>query len=185
MAIAAERPFRETHLDRIVAVGWGGRFGLINITHISGLGAPQIIAYGAEEDDAITHPPDLNGNFAVGDEIPRSLWTDEADPEGVLTIRTAAGQVGYLANFTRLRLREKTGAVIGDSVAPSTATFSANLKIYSGGVIKVDSLSGRYVHLANTGGTLHYDETRQFTTLPNSFIAWLSFDQNGYLGSPP
>lgn len=183
--------YSETPYERIVAVGWAGRIALFNFT-LTAFTDPDSGLVFAQASEGGSLPTPFPGTFGIGDEIPRSLWDVSNDTEGTrsVDISPLGDYKGQLAHFTIMNRLGKTGFIIADSLTiavTAPVSFTVDMKIYTGGTFKVKGVSAGaipgYPVFENIGGTLHYEATRAFTSIPHVQQVRYQFDENGFLGA--
>jgi hypothetical protein len=176
----------------IVEVGWSGRFGFVNITELDG-GHDLTVPFAAESPGPFVVPPVFGAVRGVGDVIDLAPWNSDSTLDGVLSIDvTGAAFHGQVVNFRRLEQgggspagsppTAAQGAVGGDSfVFSPDRSYSAELKIFSGGTLSVGSIVGRHPHFTLTGGTVHYTGSRTFTLTSSLDGIFFLFNRDGYI----
>jgi hypothetical protein len=175
----------------IVEVGWSGRFGFVNITELDG-GDDLVVPFASEAVPFVV-PAVFGAIRGVGEVIDLAPWNSDSTLDGVLSIDVSGAVFhGQLVNFRRLEAgggspigsppTPAQGAVGGDSfVLAPDRSYSAELKIFTGGTVTVGSIVGRHPHFTHTGGTVHYTGARTFTLTSTLDGIFHTFNRDGYI----
>ena len=184
--------YSETPFERIVAVGWSGRFGFLNLSELDA-GEPLNVAF-ASEGTPFVVPPLLGSVRGIGDAIDFLPWNGDSTLDGILSIDVSGSLYhGQVVNFRRLESGggspagsppAVTGKVGGSTfVFSASHSYSAELKIFTGGVVTVSGITatGRYPIFTLTGGTVHYTGTRTWTMDAVLQGIFHTFNQDGFI----
>ena len=185
--------YSETPFERIVAVGWSGRFGFINLSELDA-GDPLNVIYATERTVPFLPPAVFGGVRTVGDAIDFTPWNGDSTLDGILSIDVSGSLYhGQVVNFRRLESGggspagsppAVTGKVGGSTfVFSASHSYSAELKIFTGGVVTVSGITatGRYPIFTLTGGTVHYAGTRTWTMDAILEGIFHTFNEDGFI----